>query len=296
MIVILVVVQEVIGILIRINVDFTKSIVQAWILVTLGCPCFQPWLQQFQSISLLHMLHERLDWAHAANRHDQILNIVLTSVTVQQGPHHCWGLHWAALLNKHIHVLQVLSVMQVAHHLLNVVVLVAHVDQRPQILQLRFLQEILGPLRLINRALTSDPLHLRVLTHTRSCLDVPEMHFGILAEVDDGPQVVVECFIGLEAQEHLDELLCPKLIRVFCSHLDTDLEIATCIVGQQLLQAIQAVFLRQLSKEIDQPLRVDCMGIDDDTSDVGNSTLLSVITGHFDVVLQSPLVQLRLLT
>ena len=29
------------------------------------------------------------------------------------------------------------------------------------------------------------------------------------------------------------------------------------------------------------------MGIDDDTSDVGNSTLLSVITGHFDVVLQS---------
>ncbi len=52
---------------------------------------------------------------------------------VQEGPDDGRGLHRVALLDVHLDVLLLAVVMQVLHHLLDVVVLVAHVDERPQV-------------------------------------------------------------------------------------------------------------------------------------------------------------------
>eukprot|EP00906_Rhabdomonas_costata_P003375 RCo005161 len=175
--------QEFLGVLVGVDVDLAQSVVQHGLLVALRGAGLQPALQDLQPIPLLHLLHQGLHGAHAAHGEDEVLDVLLRHVAVQQGPGDHRGLHGVSLLHKHVNVLQVLRVHEVPHQLLQVVVLVAHVDQWPQVRQPGFLEEVLGALRLVHAALTSDPFHLAVLPHSGRRLDVTEVHLRILAEV-----------------------------------------------------------------------------------------------------------------
>ena len=56
-------------------------------------------------------------------------------------------------------------------------------------------------------------------------LDVFEMDFLILAEVDDGPKEVEETFIALEGLKDIDECCGLELFMVFGGYLHADLEV-----------------------------------------------------------------------
>lgn len=53
-----------------------------------------------------------------------------------------------------------------------------------------YLQEVLHAFGVVAVALPADPLHLLDLAGLAGCLDVLEVHLGVLAEVHDGTQEV----------------------------------------------------------------------------------------------------------
>jgi len=61
---------------------------------------------------------------------------------------------------------------------------------------------------------------------------------------------------ALERLEHLDQLGCAKDIRVFGSNLHNNSEILLLVDTEHLLQACHGVLNGQLTKEIDEPVRV----------------------------------------
>jgi len=68
---------------------------------------------------------------------------------------------------------------------------VADDDEGKLIRELRFLKEVLDLLRVVEITLSADSLNLTNLASAGSCLNVLEVHLGILTEVDDRTKVIV---------------------------------------------------------------------------------------------------------
>ena len=83
---------------------------------------------------------------------------------------------------------------------------IANDDKRQLVLKASFLKEVLDLLWVVVVALATNALDFPDLASAGSSLDILEVYLGILAQVDDGAQVVVETFEALERLEHLDEL------------------------------------------------------------------------------------------
>ena len=64
---------------------------------------------------------------------------------------------------------------------------VADNDQRQLLSQVGLLEEILDLLGVVVVALTADTLNLGELVHSSGSLNVLEVHFGVLAEIDNAP-------------------------------------------------------------------------------------------------------------
>ena len=71
---------------------------------------------------------------------------------------------------------------------------VADDDERKLIGELSFFKEVLNFLWVVEVALATDTFDFPDLACSRSSLDVLEMNLGVLAEVDDGAQIVVESY------------------------------------------------------------------------------------------------------
>ena len=57
----------------------------------------------------------------------------------------------------------------------------------------------------------------RLRAHQRTYLDVFKVNFGVLAEVNDGPEEVEEALVGFKAFKQLNEALCCELFMVQCT-------------------------------------------------------------------------------
>jgi hypothetical protein len=70
-------------------------------------------------------------------------------------------------------------------------------DERKLIGELRFLEEVLDFLGVIEVTLPAEALDFSNLTSSSCSLDIFEMDLWILAQVDDGTQVVVETWVTM---------------------------------------------------------------------------------------------------
>ena len=70
-------------------------------------------------------------------------------------------------------------------------------DERKLIRELRFLEEVLDFLGVIEVTLPAEALDFSNLTSSSCSLDIFEMDLWILAQVDDGTQVVVETWVTM---------------------------------------------------------------------------------------------------
>ena len=86
-------------------------------------------------------------------------------------------------------------------------------------------------------------------------LDVFEMDFLILAEVDDGAKKVEETFVALEGLKYINECSGLELFMVFGGYLHADLEVLSDVVLQHGLEAFQGVLNREGAKVVYQPLK-----------------------------------------
>ena len=159
-----------------------------------------------------------------------------------------------ALLDVSIDVLELAVVVQVLDHLLDVVVLVAHVDQRPHVGKASLLQELLRALRVILVTVVGHALYFSELTHLDGSLNVTEVHFRILADGDDASQEVEHAFGALEGVEQVNELVGADLGGVLLRSSNHKLQVLAQVALEQLLEYNQAVIDIQVTKVLDQPL------------------------------------------
>ena len=96
-------------------------------------------------------------------------------------------------------------------------------------------------------------------------LDILEVDVRILVEIDEGAEEVEEALTALEALEQLDEALCGELLVVPNGDLDHDLQVLSDVSSKHRLQTLKGVLNGQGAKIVDQPFRVEQVGVYDST-------------------------------
>ena len=95
-------------------------------------------------------------------------------------------------MHVHLDELRQPILVQVQNEVVNKVESVADNDEWKLIRQLGLLKEVLDLLRVVIVALSTDTFYFSYLTSAACCLNVLEVYFGILAEIDNGAEIVVE--------------------------------------------------------------------------------------------------------
>jgi hypothetical protein len=130
------------------------------------------------------------------------------------------------------------------------------------------LEEVLDLLRLVDVTLPADPLDLPELTGPGGGDDVLVVDLGVLGEVDDGAEVVVESLERSVVLEELDELKRSEEVRVLGGDLDNNLKVLSDVGSEHLLEAGERLLDGKGSKVGDEPFRVEEVGVNDDSLDV----------------------------
>ena len=251
---------------------------------------FKPLLQKAQSVALLHLAHKLLNRCHGSHRDNELLDVVLVACHVQQRADHLGGLHGLLLLDEDVDVRKVLGVVEEAHHLVDHVVLVADVDERPEVLQTLLLEEVLCLLGGVEVALACHALDLLKLADVRRRLDEAVVHLRLLhasialcVRADDCPQEVVQRVETAVLQEEVDQLLAAKEVVVLDCSLHADLVVVVLVVRHELADERKGVLLGELLEEVHKPLMPDDVGVDNNTLHVRQGGL-SVLRVLLDLV------------
>ena len=99
-VVVLVLTQEPLWVVVRVNVDFGEGIVSGWFIDTFVDTGLQPRQKQLQSVSLLDLFNELVCGELTSDDHDQLFDGILTTIHVQQTTYHNWQTRWVHL-KKH---------------------------------------------------------------------------------------------------------------------------------------------------------------------------------------------------
>mmetsp|Transcript_3295 Transcript_3295/g.10326 ORF Transcript_3295/g.10326 Transcript_3295/m.10326 type:complete len:1450 (+) Transcript_3295:864-5213(+) len=279
----LVVQQERLRVLVERDVDLAQRVVRRRLRVALRHARLQPRLQHAQPVAPLHLLHQRLHRARAAHRVQQPAHELLLRVQVQQLAHHLGRLVGRHLLHVHRHVARHVVAEQVLGQLLHKVEPVAHVDQRPRVLEPAIDQQLLHLRRVEVVRVAAHALHLLELAHLDGRLNVLVVHRRVLAHVHDGAQEEVERLVVNVLLEQLDQPLHAQPLRLLRRDVHHQLQVAARVALQQRAQALQRRALLQLLEEAQQELGLHRVRLHHHPLDVVDVR----------VVLQRPVVQLR---
>ena len=91
------------------------------------------------------------------------------------------------------------------------------------------------------------------------------MDLRVLAEVNNGAEEIKETLIALETLKQLDEALRGEMLVVLGGNLDHDLQVLSDVSGKHRLQTLKGVLNGQGAKIVDQPFRVEQVGVYDST-------------------------------
>mmetsp|Transcript_104692 Transcript_104692/g.302993 ORF Transcript_104692/g.302993 Transcript_104692/m.302993 type:complete len:372 (+) Transcript_104692:2594-3709(+) len=280
----LVCLQECLRVAVRVDVDLRDAIVQERVLIALGDARFQPRQDHAEPVALLDLGDKLLHGACGADILQQRLDEILGAIEIDQRTNDGRALQGVHLHNIHLDVFHQRILVQVLRELGDEAVQVANVDERAGIRQLRLLKEVLHRHRIVDRALTTDTLHLLHVAATAGGLDVLEVNLGVCAGGQDGAEEVERALVGAEAFEHLYYLASPDLLVVLDGHLHHNLQILP-VVPEEVCQALERRLGGHARKVIDQKLRRHLVGVQHHALQIR----------RVRVVLQGPLHQARLL-
>lgn len=145
---------------------------------------------------------------------------------------------------------------------------VADVDQRPRVRQLGVHQKLLGALRRVVVRLARRALDLLDVARLGGGLDVLEVHVRVLRERHVGAQVEVEARRIVRGLEQVDDPRRADLLGVLLGDLHDERQVGLGIRPQELPEALEGPLGGQGAEELDEGLRVEGVGVDDDAADV----------------------------
>lgn len=184
--------QEGLGIVVAVDVDFSQGIVQSGI----GSACLdarlEPGKDQLQTVALLDFVDKFVDREVASNRSQEVLDGQLITVDIQKTTNDLRAPSGVDALDIHLDEVGKTILVEIEHQVVDKVEAIADNDEGELIRQLGFLQEVLDLLRVVEIALAADALHFSDLASARRGLNILEVDFRILVEIDDGTEIVVE--------------------------------------------------------------------------------------------------------
>lgn len=215
----LILLQELLRVVVRVDVDLGESVVHGRIVGALVNAGLEPGQQELHAVALLDLFDELVDAELTAHRHDHLLDLILGAVDVEQAADDDGQTRRVDLLHVDLDVLGQTVSVQVEHEVVHEVEAIAHDYERQLIGQLRLLEEVLDAFRVEAVRLAANALDLFDLARLARRLDVLEVNVRLLAKVDDRAQEVEETLVALERLEYVDERLCCQLLVI----LDGDL-------------------------------------------------------------------------
>jgi hypothetical protein len=184
--------QECFRVRIAIDADLGNSIVDRWLLMTLLNPDFEPWQDDLEPIALLDLIYKLVHRDRSRDRGQQPLDSCLVAVHIQQTSDNLGRSRRVDTLDINLDKVRQAVLVKVQDEVVDEIETVADNDERQLIRELGLLEEILDFVGIVIVALAANALHLADLAGTSGSLDVFEMHFRVLAEVDDRSKVVVQ--------------------------------------------------------------------------------------------------------
>ena len=116
---------------------------------------------------------------------------------VEQPAHNLRSHHRVDSLNIYLHKLSETILVKVEDEIMNKVEPIADNDEGKLVREFRLFKEVLDFLRAMEVTLSKNAFDFPNLTSASGGLDILEMDFRILAEVDDRPEVIVKACSAL---------------------------------------------------------------------------------------------------
>jgi len=127
-------------------------------------------------------------------------------------------------------------------------------DKRELVGKFGLLEEVLDLLGVIVIALPANTLDFANLSGTRSSLNVLEVYFLILAEVDNRAKIVIQALEAFVALKQFNEFDRAKNVGILGGDLDDNLEILTNVNTQHLVEASHGLVCSEPAEVVGKPL------------------------------------------
>ena len=229
--------KERLRVIVAVDVDLGKRVEQSGILLSTGHLALHPRKDQLEPVPLLNLFDELLNREDTNNASEQVLDGRLVAVNIQETTDDLRSPRGVNTLDVHLDELCESVLVQVEDEVVNEVESVADDDEGELVRELGFLEEILDLLGVVEVALSAETLDFTDLASSGGSLNVLEVYLGVLAEVDDGAEVVVKTFEALERLEHLNQLDGAEDVRVLGRNLDDNLKVLAHVDTEHLVHA-----------------------------------------------------------
>jgi len=278
--------EELLRIVVAVDVDLGKSVVDSLLCVASLESGFQERQQELQAVSGLNFRDKLINRNDSrVDRAQQVLDYVLVTVDIKQATDDTRSSARVDTLDVDLDRLEVLVLVEVQNQIVNKVEAIANNDQRKLLGKVGFLQEVLDLLGVKVVRFSADTFHFLDLAHCCGGFNVLEGDLLILAQVDDTTEVVVETLGSSVLLEKGNDAVRTEQVRVLLRNVDNGGEILADVNLQHLVQALHRKLESELAEEVDQELLRNLVRLNNDTLD--GSRIL--------VVLQSSCVQTSLL-
>ncbi|PNY29194.1 Uncharacterized protein TCAP_00893 [Tolypocladium capitatum] len=252
--------EELFRVVVRVDVDLGKRIVNGLLLVTRPQGGFQEGQQKLEAVSRLDFGDQVVDAdLVGVDSTQQLLDDVLVAVDVKQPTDDRRRSRGVDALNIGLDGLELLVLVEVQDQV---------VDKL--LGQLRLLEKVLDLFGVVAVAVSANALHLVKLVRLGRSLDVLEVHVRVLGKVDDAAEVVEETLGRLVLLKQVDETNRDKELRVLGRNVDDGLQVLADVALHHGIEAVEGLLHRQPAKEAGQPLGVEVGAaghVDDDALD-----------------------------
>jgi hypothetical protein len=180
------------GAVVAVDVDLGNGVEDGSVLAASLDAGLEPREDELEPVALLDLADELVDREVARDRRKKALDGALVAVDVEQTTNNLRRPDRVDALDVDLDEVGEAVLVQVKNEVVDKVETVANDDKGKLVGQLGLLEEVLDLLRVVVVALAADTLDLADLARARRRLDVLEVNLGVLADVHDRAEVVVQ--------------------------------------------------------------------------------------------------------
>jgi len=250
----IVLLEELLRIVVAVNINLGDRIEDRGVLTATLDTSLKPGKNQLEPVPLFNFGNELIDRESSLHAGKQALDRSLVAIDIQETTNNLRRPDGVDALNVYLDELGKTILVQIQDQVVDKVETVTNNDKRELVGKFGLLEEVLDLLGVIVIALPANALDFANLSGTSSSLNVLEVHFLILAEVDNRAKIVIQALEAFVALKQFNEFDRAKNVRVLGGDLDDNLEILTNVNTQHLVEASHGLVCCEPAEVVGKPL------------------------------------------